>query len=158
MPFFSPFSDFSSISAPIWAPCWSHFRIMFHIFFIVFLASILCWFRIDFTRIFNAQNHELCGKTKGLERFRLFRQSMKNQCFWCPFWHHFGSLLALFFDAFSVSISECLFGCLFSGFWSKMVLRKVKCERVAEAFGQQRAPKATQRPPKIELFPATVFE
>ena len=76
-------------------------------------------FYVDFTRIFNAQNHELCGKTKGLERFGLFRQSMKNQCFWCPFWPHFGTLFAYIFDTFSTSIFRCLFRCHFSTFCRK---------------------------------------
>ena len=45
---------------------------------------------------------------------------MKNQCFWCPFWLHFGSLQAYMFDTFSASIFRCLFGWLFFLiFWRK---------------------------------------
>ena len=57
----------------------------------LFPASILHGFVVDFHDFLHAQNHDLYGKTKGLERFRLFRKNMKNQRLGHEFWLHFGA-------------------------------------------------------------------
>ena len=78
---------------------------------------------------------------------------MSNHRFAFPFWHHFGSLLAYIFCVFSASILGCLFGCLFSDFWSKMAPKKVRPKSIAEAFGSPRAQRRPKGLPKTNYPP-----
>ena len=100
------------------------------LFALLFSSSISHRFLIDFWLIFDAflhaQNHVFYCKTNSFGHFRFFWKNLKNQQFSHPFWHHFGIILASFFDTFSASIFGCLFGCHFFDFWSKMAPKMVR--------------------------------
>ena len=155
--FFIPFLILYETLVPILAPFEHPFCILFPC---PILAQILHRFLINLETFLHGPNHVFYWKNLPVQffNFHLLLRNMSNHRFAFPFWHNFGSLLAYFSTVFRYQFWDALFGCLFSDFWSKKVAQKVTCERVAGAFGYPRAPKATQRPPQNELFPASVFE
>ena len=91
----------------------------FSIFLHSFFGHRFCIdFELNFHAFLSAQNHVFYCKTNSFEHFSLFQKSLNFHRFWPPFWHHFGSLVALIFNTFSASIFACLFGCIFFDFWS----------------------------------------
>ena len=90
-------TDFGTLLGSILRSFWHHFCITFSsiIFGIVFS------FFSDFLDPSNRRNAVISrGKTMTFKKSQIHNK-LKHHQFWHPFWNHFGSLLASFFDAFS---------------------------------------------------------
>ena len=114
MPFFKYFCYFGWIWALILAPFWHNFAYFSHAFFLYRFCIDSVMFFHDFLDV---QNHVFYCKTNSFVHFSLFQKSMNFHRFWFPFWHHFGNLLTLIFNTFSIWDLACLFQCLFHNFF-----------------------------------------
>ncbi len=110
-------------------------------------------------RFLYALNHDLYGKTKGLERFRLFRKSMKNRRFWHQFWHHFGAFWHIFSLLFRHRFLDAFLDAIFSIFDGKWLPEWVVIEsRQSLCRAPSRSENAPQTHPRRNLDFSSILD